>query len=330
MAVAAADLLLQSVTDPSGWVIHTLNGLFRGFILFMIASGLTIIFGVLGILNLAHGEFYALGALLFVSLASYLTGLVVAPTDPASLLLFGVLVLVAILVAAAVLIPVSAVIETVLVRKIYDRDEVYQLLLTFGLLLVLIDLMKIFWGPGTHRPDAVGGESLNQVVDVIPMEEWFGFSYSSYAIFSIFAGAVVFLALLWFFDRTKTGRIVRATAINREMATAIGVSSDRVFTLVFAMGGFFAGLAGAIHSGSAIAASADMGGDALVLSFVVIVVGGLGSIRGAFVGAILVGVLSRWMTWQQPALELAAPFALMVVVLLVRPEGLYGTWGEIE
>jgi len=327
-AAVAADLVFQ--TSANEWAIQTLNGLFFGFILFMIASGLTIIFGVLGILNLAHGEFYALGALLLVSTASYMTGVIVEPTDPASFAVFAAVVLLTVLASAVVLIPISAVIETVLVRPIYDRDEVYQLLLTFGLLLVLVDLMKIVWGPGTHRPDAVGGESLNQALDVIPFQDWFGFEYSSYNIFAIVAGAFVFLSLLWFFDRTKTGRIVRATAINREMATAIGVSSDRVFTLVFAMGGFFAGLAGAIHSGSAIAASADMGGNALVLSFVVIVVGGLGSIRGAFVGAILIGVLSRWAIVIEPAAELAAPFALMVFVLLLRPEGLYGTWGEIE
>jgi branched-chain amino acid transport system permease protein len=328
--IESVDLLFQTIPGPNELVIQTLNGLFRGFILFMIASGLTIIFGVLGILNLAHGEFYAMGALAFVSVASYFTGLVVAPSDPTSFAIFAALVLAAVLIAAAVMIPASAVIETVLVRPIYDRDEVYQLLLTFGLLLVLIDVMRNVWGAGTHSPDSVGGESLNQALDVIPVEEWFGFAYPSYRIFAIVGGAVVFLFLLWFFDRTKTGRIMRATAIDREMATAIGVSSDRVFTLVFAMGGFFAGLAGAIQSGSALTASADMGGDALVLSFVVIVVGGLGSIRGAFVGAILVGVLSRLAQTVFPPIELVAPFGLMVLVLLIRPEGLYGTWGEIE
>ena len=313
-----------------GIIVHTLNGLFRGFILFMIASGLTIIFGVLGILNLAHGEFYAIGAFLLTSISTYLVAQMAAPTGPASLLLFAGLVLLAILISAAILVPISAIIETVFVRPIYDRSEVYQLLLTYGLLLVLVDIVRIIWGTQPVRPDAIDGDQIHSILDVIPMQSWFGFEYSSVRIFTIFIGIGAFLFLLWFFDRTKTGRIVRATAIDREAATAMGVSSDRVFTLVFALGGFFAGFAGATFSVSAIPATAEMGASALVLSFVVIVIGGLGSIKGSFVGAIMVGIVWAWAIWQYPPAEIAAPFALMVLVLLVRPEGLYGTWGEIE
>jgi len=113
------------------------------------------------------------------------------------------------------------------------------------------------------------------------------------------------------------------------MATAIGVNTKRTFTLVFALGAFFAGFAGAMALPQSYA-SLEMGANPLVLSFVVIVIGGLGSLQGAFVGALLVGVLSKWATWQVPALELAAPFAIMALVLLVKPEGLFGTWGETE
>ncbi|ARS89452.1 branched-chain amino acid ABC transporter permease [Natrarchaeobaculum aegyptiacum] len=306
------------------FAVHTLNGLWYGVILFMIASGLTIIFGVLGILNLAHGELYALGAFVVFSVVGYATGFVASPDDPVSAVIFGVVVLVAALIAATILLPVGAFIEAVFVRPIYDRDEVYQLLLTYALLLIFIDVMKFGWG--TSPLDAGTYRGLNQ----IPTTEIVGFGYPSYNIIAMVVGVAVFAWLVWFFDRSKTGRIIRATAINRDMATAIGVSTDRTFTLVFAMGAFFAGFGGAMVSIGPQTAFLEMGLDPLVLSFVVIVVGGLGSLKGAFVGALLVGVISRWAIWLWPAVELAAPFAVMLLILLLKPEGLFGTWGEIE
>ena len=305
-------------------ITHTLNGLYYGFILFMIASGLTIIFGVLGILNLAHGELYALGAFLTFTVVGYATGLVASPTGPISALIFGLVVLAGALAAAAILLPIGAVVESVFVRPIYERDEVYQLLLTYALLLILVDVMKVSWGATPVDPGVYS--SLNQ----IPTTELVGFGYPSYNVMVMLVGLGVFLWLVWFFDRSKTGRIVRATAINRDMATAIGVSTDRTFTLVFAMGAFFAGFGGAMVSIGPGTAFLEMGLDPLVLSFVVIVIGGLGSLKGAFVGALLVGVISRWAIWQYPAIELAAPFAVMLIILLIKPEGLFGTWGEIE
>ncbi|ELY37478.1 branched-chain amino acid ABC transporter permease [Natronorubrum tibetense] len=305
-------------------ITHTLNGLYYGFILFMIASGLTIIFGVLGILNLAHGELYALGAFLTFTVVGYATGLVASPTGPVSALIFGLVVLAGALAAAAILLPIGAVVESVFVRPIYERDEVYQLLLTYALLLILVDVMKVSWGATPVDPGVYS--SLNQ----IPTTELVGFGYPSYNVMVMLVGLGVFLWLVWFFDRSKTGRIVRATAINRDMATAIGVSTDRTFTLVFAMGAFFAGFGGAMVSIGPGTAFLEMGLDPLVLSFVVIVIGGLGSLKGAFVGALLVGVISRWAIWQYPAIELAAPFAVMLIILLIKPEGLFGTWGEIE
>ena len=311
--------------SPGLFVEQTLNGLFFGFILFMIATGLTIIFGVLGILNLAHGEFYALGAFLVFSIAGAFVGIIGPPTGPASIVLFAVVLVFAILLSAALLLPVSAIIETIFIRPIYERKEVYQLLLTYALLLMLVDVLLFIWGGAPRRLQGVFS-----TVNRIPTTELVGFSYPSYNILAIFVGLGVFGFLIWFFERTKTGRIVRATAINREAATAMGVSTDRVFTLVFAMGGFFAGFAGAIHGAGPISANVEMGVNPLVLSFVVIVVGGLGSIKGAFVGAIVIGLASRWAILLYPPAELAAPFGIMIAVLLLRPEGLYGTWGEIE
>ena len=306
------------------FVTHTLNGLYYGFILFMIASGLTIIFGVLGILNLAHGELFALGAFVTFSVLGYITGFIAEPTGTVTSLVFAVVVLLGALAAAAILLPLGAAIEAAFVRHIYDRHEVYQLLLTYALLLIFIDVMKITWGQTPVDPGVFS--ALND----IPTTELLGFSYTSYNVIVMGVGVAVFAWLVWFFDRSKTGRIVRATAINRDMATAIGVSTDRTFTLVFAMGAFFAGFGGAMVSIGPGPAQLEMGLDPLVLSFVVIVIGGLGSLKGAFVGALLVGVISRWATWVYSPVELAAPFAVMLIILLIRPEGLFGTWGEIE
>lgn len=306
------------------FLVHTLNGLYYGFILFMIAAGLTIIFGVLGILNLAHGELFALGAFVSFSTVGYGTGLIASPTGPVTTVTFAIVVLAGALAAALVLLPVGAFIEAALVRPIYDRDEVYQLLLTYAVMLILVDVMKVGWGAQPVDPDAFSGLNELQTTELV------GYSYPSYNVIVMLVGSAVFLWLVWFFDRSKTGRIVRATAINRDMATAIGVSTDRMFTLVFGMGAFFAGFGGAMVSIGPGTAQLEMGLDPLVLSFVVIVIGGLGSLKGAFVGALLVGVISRWAIWQYPPVELAAPFALMLLVLLVKPEGLFGTWGEIE
>ena len=309
--------------DLANFITHTLNGVQYGFILFLIASGLTIILGILDVLNLAHGELFALGAYVAFSVFGYVTGFVVSPEGMGELVLFLGLAIVAALIAAAILIPVGMVIESVFLRPLYERDEVYQLVLTFGLLLVIKDLNKLIWGPIPVRAyDVYSG------INEIPLAEFVGLNYPTYNVVIILVGAVVVVSLFYFFNRTKTGRIIRATAINREMATAIGVSTDRVFTLVFAMGAFFAGFAGAMALPPS-NANLAMGANPLVLSFVVIVIGGLGSLRGAFVGALMVGILSRWAVWQYPPAELAAPFAIMALILLVKPDGLYGKWGEM-
>lgn len=304
------------------FITHTLHGIQFGFILFLIASGLTIILGILEVLNLAHGELFAVGAYLGFSIVGYLTGMI-APTGGlvAQLLFLGVVLLGALL-TAAVLLPIGIALETSVLRPIYERDEIYQLVLTFALLLLIKDTIKFVWGP---KPVRLQGTYAG--INSIAVMERIGLTYPTYNLVIILVGAIVVVGLFYFFNRTKTGRIIRATAIDREMATAIGVDTARTFTLVFALGAFFAGFAGAMALPPR-NANLAMGENPLVLSFVVIVIGGLGSLRGAFVGALLVGVLSRWATWQYPPAELAAPFAIMAIVLLVKPEGLFGTWGE--
>jgi branched-chain amino acid transport system permease protein len=176
------------------------------------------------------------------------------------------------------------------------------------------------------------GVRLNQVyatINSVRIGHLVGLNYPTYNIYVIIIGTVLFAATIWVFDNTKTGRIIRGTAIDREMATAIGVDTTRVFTVVFVASVFLAGFAGALilpRSGAQI----GMGDTPLVLSFVVVVIGGIGSVKGTFVAALLVGVLSRWATWQYPPAELAAPFVIMAIILMIKPGGLFSTWGELE
>jgi branched-chain amino acid transport system permease protein len=316
--------------DPATFVVQTINGLQRGFILFLIASGLTVILGILDVLNLAHGELYVAGAFLAVSVFGFLTGTIMEPPgtfDPVSIALFIGVILLGLALTAAILFPIGAITEAVLIRPIYNRDESYQLVMTFAVLLIIRALTEASLPTGSLFP--VKG-AIDQIpsFELLPFAEALGLqNQPTTVLFIILVGAVVAAGLFYFFNRTKTGRIIRATAINREMAQALGVSPDRTFTLVFALGAFLAGFAGgmvALSSPPQIA----FGETGLVQSFVVIVVGGLGSLRGAFVGALLVGILSNWMVVVNPALQTAAPFLVMLGVLLVKPEGLFGTWGE--
>lgn len=304
---------------------QTLNGLWFGLVLFLISSGLTIILGVLDVLNLTHGELFALGAYLATTVGGMILGSLAEPTGyglQAAIVIVAVIG--AIFLVGLILVPVGAVMESVFIRPVYDRPEEYQLVLTFGLLLIIRDAVAFIWGSiPLSWNDPYSG------INELKTTELLGFAYPSYNFFIMVLIVISFVAILWFFNRTRIGRIIRATAINREMATALGVNTRRLYMLVFALGAFFAGVAGAMLVPTR-ATNLTMGEDPLVLSFVVIVIGGLGSIRGAFVAALVVGVVSRLAISIAPALELAAPFAIMVAILLIKPEGLFGTWGELE
>lgn len=306
----------------SNFITHTLNGLYWGSILFLITAGLSVTLGVLGVLNLAHGELYAIGAYVGVTIFSFLFGFITAPQTAGDLVVVLALFLLGVLLAAIVLVPVGAISEIVLLRPIYDRAEEYQMLLTFGLLLILNDFIKFIWGGGI-----VSVEGVYSGLNTIPMSEFLGLSYPSYNLVVITISSLLFILLVWFFDNTRYGLTIRTLAIDREMATAIGVDTTKMFTVVFAFGAFLAGLGGAlaIPPGSA---SLGMGIEPLILAFVIIVIGGLGSIKGTFVAALLVGVVSRWATWLYPPGELVFPFLLMIIVLLIKPQGLFGSWSE--
>jgi len=285
-------------------VIHLLNALLYASVLFLIAGGLSLIYGVMRIVNLAHGNLYAFGA--YVTAWAVGTALAGAP----NILLY--LVLPAGALAAAAL---GAVLEPTLLRPLYRRTEEYQLLLTFGLLLILEDLMRLIWGPyplaASVLFEAPGSLAIGESI------------YPRYNLVVIVVGAVAAAALWAFVYRTKFGVILRATSQNMRMASALGVNVNRVYIQAFTLGCLMAGLGGAIvvpQQGAVL----GMGVDALVLAFVVVVIGGLGSLEGALLGALMVGLVREFGIAFFPEVELAVLYLMAAIVLLVRPAGLLG------
>jgi len=284
--------------------LQVLNSLFYAAVLFLIAAGLSLIFGVMGIVNMAHGSFYALGA--YVTAWSVVAAAAAVPT----VVLYLFLPLGAIAVAL-----IGLAIEPTLIRPFYRRPEEYQLLVTFGLLLVLEDVIRAVWG-GT--PLTAG-----KLVDYLGLVQIGGLPYPVYNLLMIGVGVVAALSLWAFVYRTRFGVLLRATAQDRRMAAALGIDVGRIYALAFGLGCFMAGLGGAIVVPSQ-AAVLGMGVEVLVLAFVVVVIGGLGSLEGALVGALIVSAL-RTITiqfWEE--FELAALYLIAAIVLLIRPTGLFG------
>ncbi|HEV8586620.1 MAG TPA: branched-chain amino acid ABC transporter permease [Methylomirabilota bacterium] len=281
-----------------------LNSLFYASNLFLIASGLSLVYGVMRIVNMAHGNLYAVGA--YVS--AWAIGLMASHLHVS--LLFILL-----LTGAAAAAGAGALLEPTMLRPLYRRPEEYQLLMTFGLLLVLEDLMRLIWGPhpltASALSDALGSVSI------------LGATYPAYNIFVIVVGGVAAVGLWAFVYRTRFGVMLRATSQDRRMAEALGINVKRVYVQAFTIGCLMAGLGGAVVmplSGAVL----GMGVDALILAFVVVVIGGLGSLEGALVGALIVGFVRTIGITYFAEVELAVLYLIAAVVLFVRPAGLFG------
>ena len=285
-------------------LINLLNALLYASVLFLIAGGLSLIYGVMRIVNLAHGNLYAFGAYV----TAWTIGLAVGGAPPAVLYLL----LPAGAIAAEAL---GAVLEPTLLRPFYRRAEEYQLLVTFGLLMILEDVMRLLWGPYPLSASALW-ENMGSV-------SIGGNPYPNYNLMVIAVGGAA-AAFLWaFIYRTRFGVVLRATSQNMRMASALGVNVNRVYIEAFVIGCFMAGLGGAIIVPSQ-SAVLGMGVDALVLAFIVVVIGGLGSLEGALVGALIVGVVRELGIAFFPEIELAVLYLIAAIVLLVRPAGLFG------
>ena len=283
----------------TSFVAALLNSLDIGLLLFIIASGLTIIFGVLGVLNFAHGALYMVGAYLAFTVVRILS------------LPFWISILVVPLVVAALAI----LLERLMLRWIYDRHPTFGLLLTFALLLILDDSVRLIWGAGYQIVDPPKG--LKGTFTLL------GATYPVYSLFVIFSGVAIGVTVWLLFTRTRIGKSVRAAAIDREMAAAIGIDVARVFTIVFAFGALLAGLAGVLAAPMR-ALGPSMGDRIIIESFIVVVIGGLGSFPGALAGALILGFLhgfgGRWL----PEFDIVLPYVGMALVLLLRPQGLLG------
>ncbi len=280
-----------------------LNSLFYASTLFLIASGLSLVYGVMRIVNMAHGNLYAFGAYV----AAWAVGLA-ASTLHWSLLF--VVLLVGALAAAAV----GALLEPTLLRPLYRRPEEYQLLMTFGLLLILEDVMRLVWGPHPLTASALS--------DALGSISFMGVTYPGYNLFVIAVGVVAAVGLGAFVYRTRFGVMLRATSQNMRMASALGIDVKRVYVQAFTLGCLMAGLGGAIVvpiQGAVL----GMGIDALILAFVVVVIGGLGSLEGAAVGALIVGFVRTLGITYFAEVELAVLYLIAAVVLFVRPAGLF-------
>jgi len=288
------------------FLAQLLNALLYAAVLFLIAGGLSLIFGVMRIVNLAHGSLYALGAYVMAWGLGRLAG--ESGSEP--------IYLIALLPVAAVAVGATgAVLEPILLRPLYARAEEYQLLLTFGLLLILEDAMRYIWGPTplTASPLWAAFGTLHLM----------GATYPRYNVVVILLGVLTAVLLWAFVFKTRFGVMLRATSQNRRMAAALGINVGGVYVQAFALGCLMAGLAGAVIvpiQGAVL----GMGVDALVLAFVVVVIGGLGSLEGALVGALIVGVVRTVAIQYFPELELAVLYLIAAVVLITRPAGLLG------
>lgn len=282
------------------------SGIATGMLLFLAAVGLTLIFGVLDVLNFAHGSLYMLGAYFTYFLVSE-DGLLASL--PGSFWL-------ALVIAPLLVALVGVVLERFIIRPIYDHDHVFQLLLTFALVLVIDNGARIVWGTSFRSVSAP--EALAFQVSL------FGSGYPFYNVFLIFVGGFAALAMWLLFERTRVGKTVRASSQDRNIANALGVNVPLVFTGTFLLGSFLAGLGGALAAPYQTIQPA-MGESIIVESFIVVVIGGLGSFGGAFVGALLIGVVNSLAFLYAPSLQPIIPFALVAIVLLTRPAGLFGT-----
>src|SRR5437588_7194555 len=297
-----------------------LNGLQFGRLLFLLAAGLTLVFGIMDLVNLAHGSLYMVGAYFAATFAA-LTGSFVAA---------------AVLALAATLV-VGMAVEVIALRRLYGRDHLDHVLGTFGLILFFNESVRLLWGPaGLSLPLP---SWLLTPVEILP-----GLFYPSYRIAIIVTALAVALFLYVLVMRTRIGMLIRAGASNREMAGALGVNIRLLYTLVFGLGAMLAGLAGLMQA-PILTVQIGMGENILILAFVVIIIGGIGSIRGAFIAAVLVGLIdtmgraflpdllrlmlsSRGASTVAPALSSMLIYLLLTVVLVPRPPGLFPVAGK--
>lgn len=284
--------------EPRVYVYFFLNGIANATCYFLLAAGLSLIFGLLGVFNFAHGAFFMIGA--------YTSFQVIRWTGDFWL---------SILIAPMVVAGVGAIVEFYLVRRTYRINVNFQLLLTFGLILIIEDAIKMVWGVDWYwfeEPEILRG--------AIPI---MGGAYPIYNIFYAGVGFSVFVGLLIFLHKTRYGKRIIAASSNMELANGLGINVPRLYTVVFAIGSWLAGLMGVFH-GPLVNLNLNMGHEYAINAFAVIVIGGLGSVRGAYIGSLILGQLEAFGILYVPFFERIFMYGLMMAVLIWRPRGLFG------
>jgi len=303
-------IALPLIGSPSSWLTLTVAGLAMGMIIFVIASGLTLVFGLMDVLNFGHGVFIALGAFVATSVLGSMSDW----TQSANVWLNLAAVLPAMWVAMAVTAALGLAFERFIVQPVYGQ-HLKQILITMGGMIMGEELIKVIWGP-------------QQIP--LPLPEGFRGAWllgdaaiEKYRMFAVVIGLLVFAGLAWLLNRTKVGLLIRAGVQDREMVESLGYRIHRLFVGVFVMGSALAGLGGVLWGMYQQSVVPQMGAHLNVLIFIVIIMGGLGSTLGALIGALLVGLMANYTGFLFPKLALFSNIALMVAVLLWRPQGFY-------
>jgi branched-chain amino acid transport system permease protein len=300
---------LPFVSAPT-WLTLTVAGLAMGMMIFMMASGLTLVFGLMDVMNFAHGAFISVGAYAAASVLIALKGGMQAPTLAENLMAMAPALAAAVAVAGLL----GWIFERVVIRPVYG-DHLKQILVTMGGLIVVEQLIHVVWGPDMiplPRPGTLTGSIL--IGDA---------AIERYRILAVVVGLAVFAAMYLVLNRTRLGLLIRAGVENTEMVEALGYRVRRLFVAVFVAGSALAGLGGVMWAMYQESVTATMGMQMMVVIFIVIIIGGLGSVGGCFVGALLVGLMANYVGYLAPKVALGSNILLMVLVLLWRPRGLY-------
>ncbi len=308
LAIALGSLVL--VGNPSTWLTLTIAGLAMGLMIFIMSSGLTLVFGLMDVMNFAHGLFIALGAYVGASTVKLFSAAASADSFLANLGAIAPAVLAAMLAAGLL----GLFFERVIVRPVYG-DHLKQILITTGGMIVAEQLILVLWGPDqipVERPATLRGSFL--VGDM---------AIEKYRLIAVAIGLAVFAGMMLLLNRTKIGLLIRAGVENKEMVEAMGYRIRRLFVGVFVAGSALAGLGGALWGMYQESVTVHIGASMMVLIFIVIIIGGLGSIGGCFAGAVLVGLVANYVGYLSPKIALGSNILLMVLILLWRPQGLY-------
>jgi len=303
-------LAFPLIADVPSWVTLTVAGLAMGLMIFVMASGLTLVFGLMDVLNFGHGAFISVGAFVAASVLTALSGNLLADSFGMNLMALIPAILAAVLVTGGL----GLAFERVIIRPVYGQ-HLKQILITIGGIIVVEQLIHVIWGPDQitlPKPASLRGAFI------------FGdIAIEKYRLFVVVIGLAIFAAMMLVLNRTKIGLLIRAGVENPEMVEALGYRIRRLFIAVFVVGSALAGIGGALWGIYQETITAAIGMQVMVLVFIVIIIGGLGSVGGCFVGALMVGLMANYAGFLAPKVALVSNILLMVIVLLWRPQGLY-------